>query len=919
MNKTATLANVSFHSQHGHFARSLGIIFLLLGLSVTLHAQGLADKKIKFSYDNRPLDLVFLDLELGQRLHFEYDKQAVEGISITQTIPRMPLEEALSYLLRGTGLKYELREPRTIIISEDPNFGKTALDASTFAATRYDISVSGTLSDKASGETLPYAAVMVMGTGIGASSNGDGYFTLQDVPSDTVVLEIQYLGYHTTFFRLTPENAKNDLDIQLEVIGQQLEEVIVLAEHEEQLLKASTGVSKVSITPAAIATLPSFGEKDIFRSLQLLPGISGSNESSSGLYVRGGTPDQNLILFDDFTVYHVDHLFGFFSAFNSNAIKDVQLYKGGFGAKYGGRLSSVVELTGKDGNTLDFNTGFGLSLLSVNGFLESPFAKGKGSFLIAGRRSFQSSFYSNLFDSFTDTDNAAGGNVPAGPGGGRFGQQEVEPSSYFYDLNAKATYRLNKKDLLSFSFYNGQDKLDNSRNTDNSAFGNRITDFSFNRENTDLTNWGNWGSALKWSRRWNESFYSNLNISYSNYFSERERSDLTTVSRTDSSFTLSNGSLEYNNLQDYSLKLDNEWQLSANNLFEFGIQSSYNDIEYLYQQNDTLDILNRIDKGFTNTLYLQDRHTFGQKLIVTGGLRTSHYSVTNEIYLEPRASVTYLLGERARLKAAWGKYNQFATRIVREDIQQGSRDFWLLADDDRIPISTATHYIAGASYELGSYLFDVELYRKNLDGLSEYTTRFTPSGFGPNSTLNYEEFFYTGNGVAKGIELLAQKKLGVFTGWIGYTLGQVKYDFAAFGDEPFFANQDQTHELKLVGNYKYRNWTFGASFIYASGRPYTAPTGFYEVTLLDGSTASFFEVSDKNAFRLPAYHRVDLSSTYEFDLARSKASFGLSIYNVYGRKNLWYKEYDVVEGELLETNVSLLGLTPSLFFNWSFR
>lgn len=901
------------------------IFFMLfLGASVAV-GQNMEDKKLKYSYNDRALDMVFLDLRISERLTFEFNEEDVKDIRISQTIPRMPLKDALAMLLQGTDLTFELKPPKTVVIFKDPDYGKTDLDPSEFEATSFDITISGTLKDKASGETLPYAAVLVKGTNKGEYTNGDGYFTIYKVPSDTALLEIQYLGYHTLHFRLTPENVKQDLLIEMEVIGQQLQEIVLVAEKEEQLLKASTGVSKVGITPAAIATLPSFGEKDIFRSLQLLPGISGSNESSSGLYVRGGTPDQNLILFDEFTVYHVDHLFGFFSAFNSNALKDVQLYKGGFGSKYGGRLSSVVELTGKDGNSQKFNMGGGLSLLSFNGFAESPFAKGKGSFLVAGRRSFQSNFYSNIFNDFTnsgndDTPGSGGGGGGFGPpGGGRFGQQQAQPSSFFYDLNAKATYRLNKKDIVSFSFYNGQDNLDNSRDANQNAFGNRNVDFSFDRQNTDLTKWGNWGSALKWSRRWSDKFYSNLNVSYSNYYSERDRSDETTVTREDSTFTISNGIYEYNNLKDYSLRLDNEWQLSSQNELEFGLQSSYNDIQYQYRQNDSIDVLNRLDQGYTNSIYIQDRHTFNQKLILTGGLRANHYSVTGELYIEPRASLTYYISEDLKLKGAWGKYNQFATRIVREDIQQGSRDFWLLANDETVPISSATHYIAGASYETGTLLFDVEAYRKDLDGLSEYTTRFTPSGFGPNSTLDYEEFFYTGNGVAKGIEFLVQKKIGRLTGWVGYTLGEVKYDFDAFGDEPFHANQDQTHELKLVGNYKLGNWTFGSTFIYATGRPYTAPTGFYEVTLLDGSTADFFEVSDKNAFRLPDYHRFDISGTYDFRLGLSKASLGISVYNLYGRKNVWYKEYEVVEGELLETNVSLLGFTPSLFFNWSLR
>lgn len=360
--------------------------------------------------------------------------------------------------------------------------------------------------------------------------------------------------------------------------------------------------------------------------------------------------------------------------------------------------------------------------------------------------------------------------------------------------------------------------------------------------------------------------------------------------------------------------------MQPKNQLEFGLQSTYNDIEYEYTQNDTINILNRLNTGWTNSFYFQDKQTVNDKLIFSGGLRATHYSVTNKLYIEPRANFTYLLSNTLKIKAAWGKYNQFANRIVREDIQQGSRDFWLLADDENVPISAATHYIAGASWENNNYLFDVEAYYKDLDGLSEYTTRFVPVGFGPNRTLDYEEFFYSGTGQAKGIEFLLQKKTGRLTGWLGYTLGQVKYDFEAFGEEPFFANQDQTHEFKIVGNFKLSpQWTLGATFIYATGRPYTAPTGFYELELLDGTSSDFFEVSDKNAFRLPAYHRFDISATHDFRLGSSKASLGISLFNLYNRKNVWYKEYEVIEGELLETNVSLLDFTPSLFFSWTLR
>ena len=730
-------------------------------ISLGLNAQSIQDLKIKGSYTDKPLSLVFLDLEINYRLKFEFEEEEIKDIYITQTFSKTKIESAFRLLLSGTGLGFELRDPRTVLIFEE-RVKPQEVSSGQAEPSRSDFTITGVVKDQTSGETLPFASVILEGTTVGTSTNVDGYFSLFNVPSDTALLSVQYLGYQTKYFRLNPELDIEKLEIVLEPIGTRLDEILVLAQKEEQMMKASTGISKIGISPAQISSLPSFGEKDIFRSLQLLPGISGTNESSSGLYVRGGTPDQNLILFDGFTVYHVDHLFGFFSAFNSNAIKDVQLHKGGFEAKYGGRLSSVVELTGKNGNTEQFNMGLGLSLLSYNGYVEAPFADGKGSFLVAGRRSFQSNFYTNLFDAFTEDNAGPGRDVPQGGPRG-FGQEEAQPNSYFYDLNAKVTYRPSKKDVFALSFYNGEDNLDNSRYTDNNSFGGGPfgggnSDFSFTRDLIDLSNWGNWGASAKWSRRWSDKFYTNANLSYSNYFSERNRSNETTVTREDTTTTRSDGTFEYNDLKDFTMKLDNELKLSPRNELSFGLQTTYNDIQYTYTQNDTIALLNRQNQGLTAAAYVQDQHTLFEKLILKGGLRASYYDITSRNYFEPRASLTYLLNNKIKLKGAWGIYHQFATRVVREDIQQGSRDFWLLADDERLPIGYAEHYIAGLSYETNSFLFDIEGYYKNLDGLSEYTTRFAGAGFGPNRTLNYEELFYTGTGVAKGVEFLIQKK-----------------------------------------------------------------------------------------------------------------------------------------------------------------
>ena len=881
--------------------------------------QNFEETKINVEYLNKPLDLVLLDLELKYRIKFEVDASLIEDRAVTGVFKRISLDDALTEILAGSGLQFELAEGRLIKLYQGR--ANHLREGKADKPRKFDFNLSGVVRDGETGETLPFATIVVKGSTQGTETNVDGHFTLFNVPNDTVKLTVNYLGYQVQDFQLHPRHNIQRLLIDLTSNAVALDEVLISATSDEQLISASTGISRISMAPDAIMTLPSYGEKDVFRSLQLLPGVSGSNESSAGLFVRGGTPDQNLILFDGITVYHVDHLFGFFSAFNANAIKGIQLHKGGFDAKYGGRLSSVVDITGKDGNTEQFNMGAGISLLSYNGYVEAPFAAGRGSVLVAARRSFQSNFYSNLFDAFAGAN--ANNNAPQGPlGRGGFGQQTAQPNSYFYDLNAKVTYRLGSNDIFSLSFYNGEDDLDNSRRTDSNSFGGfgrfggGNNNFSFNSDNVDLSNWGNVGTSLKWSRKWSDRFYTNANVSYSNYFSERDRRNETTINREDTTFSRVTGSYELNDLRDFTLKIDNEIKISQQNQLEFGIQSTNNDIEYEFTQNDTISLINRDDQELTFSTYLQDKHTFGEKLILKGGIRGTSYSATKDIYLEPRISFTYLLSDRIKFKGAYGKYYQFANRIVREDIQQGSRDFWLLSDGLRVPIGSSIHYIAGLAYEDRNFLIDVEAYRKDLDGLSEYSTRFTTSGFGPTRTLDYEEFFFNGTGFAEGIEFLLQKKSGRVNGWLGYTLGRVRYDFNAFGDESFPANQDQTHELKLILNYKLGRWDVAGTFIYATGRPYTAPTGFYEIPLLDGTMESYFEVSSKNGLRLPDYHRLDLSATYNFKLGESRASAGLSLINLYNRTNIWYKEYEVIEGELLVTDISLIDFTPSLFLKW---
>ena len=783
-----------------------------------------------------------------------------------------------------------------------------------------NFTLTGIIRDKSTGEALPSASIYVKGSTIGTSSNTDGYFTFLKVPSDTSTLIVQYIGYEKTEVFLTPKSVKKNLLIEIIPQLQTLQNVTVTAYRDDIVFARKAEVSTIKLTPKKLETLPSLGEKDIMRSFQLMPGISASNESSSGLYVRGGTPDQNLVLYDGFTVYHVDHLYGFYSAFNSNAIKDVQLYKGGFESKFGGRLSSVTEITSKEGNRKNFNVGGDLSLLSMNLYTEVPIGKKFSSF-IAFRRSYKGPLYTKIFDKFNKkTETSTSTPVRQGPGG--MFSQNTQVTSYFYDLNGKFTYRPGDKDIISLSIFNGTDKLDNSSSSEIPSFGQSGT--NLNMSSTDLTRYGNIGSSLKWSRKWNSKLYGNTIISYSNYYSHRDRTQNGTIfDSNDSSRISRNGILENNDLKDYSLKSDYQWDITDFYQIQFGGFATHYVIKYNYAQSDTATILDRNNQALLGGVYLQSKMKFlNNKLQVLPGIRSSYFELSKKMYFEPRATVSYNLTDNLTLKTAYGKYYQFANRVTREDILSGSKDFWILADGNSVPISSAVHYIAGISYESKNYIFSAEAYYKKIHNLTEYSLRINASPMG----INYDENFFNGYGFSKGIEFLVQKNSGNFNGWISYTLGEAKNHFNVYSDTYFPADQDVTHEFKIVGLYNYRRWDFSANWIFATGRPYTAPSGAYSITLLDGSSQDYFTVTSKNSLRLPDYHRLDISVNYKLylgtydDKDRQEIGYiGFSLFNVYNRKNIWYKQYAIESGKVIETNVTYLGITPNITISLKFR
>ena len=928
------------------------LFFSLRGFSQITTSTGITIKD-EF-YNNRQLVEILQDLETKTGIKFKYDPTIVKGVYASFWFDNMTVEEGMKGLLKGSELKFYVDDNQVVnVISKsqkvyvkssynsgtyyggnagvspiitpnmplpDVKVGEVQVErpkiaiinnrASNKAPTKFGFTFAGKIIDARTSEPLPFVNVAIRANRTGTQGNVDGYFTLLKVPTDTTTLILSYIGYITTTIKLVPDAPINGVTIEMEPDNAELDEVVVKGEKTE-VLKAAETIGMFKMTPRNIVKLPNIGEKDMFRAFQLMPGISAANQSSSGLYVRGGTPDQNLVLYDGFTVYYVDHLYGFFSAFNSNPIKDVQLYKGGFDAKFGGRISSVVEITSKDGNKRERNFGADITLMSANVWAEGPILnKDKRlTFSVAGRRSWEGPVYNAIFNTFNA--NSTNAQFGSGGGGSRFAQNAQTPSSYFYDLNGKITFKPSENENISLSYYSGKDNLDNSQSITSPFGGNG--GFS----NTDLSKWGNTGSSLKWSKRWSDKFYTNALLSYSNFFSKRDNTNSATFTRGTEVQTVKFGSLESNNLTDLSAKFDVEYKTSSKNNVLFGLQYNKLNIDYTNSQNDTIEIISKHDNGGLIAAYLQDEAHLGN-LTVKGGIRMSYFSPTAKTYFEPRLSATYVVNDHLKIKGAWGIYNQFAKQVEREDISNGSRNFWVLANNSYLPVTSSRHYIVGFSYEVNDYLFDVEGYIKDIDNDSRYTLRFAPQiGRG----LLAQETFFNGTGKVRGIDFLVQKKFGDYTGWVGYTLAKSEKTILQFSPDPFPSNFDVRHEFKSVNIYKLGRWDLGATFLYATGKPYTSIVGGYTVKLLDGTEKDFTDPSTTNGNRLPNAHRMDVSATYNF----GHGSIGLSLYNVYGHTNVWYKKYQTVtdattnQKYLSVTDVNYLGFTPNITFSYKFK
>ncbi|MEQ8705661.1 MAG: TonB-dependent receptor [Phaeodactylibacter sp.] len=769
----------------------------------------------------------------------------------------------------------------------------------TIGAQAQDITISGSIKDGENGEDLIGATVAVPELGLGTSSNAYGFYSLTVPTGDSLKVVFSYVGFQSHIFTFLPQR-DTTLNINL-TTGVQLGEVVVKANSfQEQINSTEMSVEAISTREAKLVPVL-LGESDILKTVQLKPGIPSGSEGRTGLFVRGGAQDQNLIVLDEAVVYNASHLFGFFSTFNTDAVKDLKIYKGGFPAEYGGRLSSVIDVKLKDGNNQKFAGSGGLGLIASRLTLEGPIQKDKSSFIVSGRRTY--------VDLLTRQVNQANENNE---------DFSPIPDYYFYDLNAKVNFQLSDKDRLFLSGYFGRD-----------VFGFDSDFFNFNFD------WGNATGTARWNHVFNPKLFANTSFTYSDYQYN--------INNRITGFSFGLGS----NITDASLKTDFFYAANNRHTIRFGAMATHHTFTVGRLQAGSDDGVVNFSagqefEGIELGAYFSDEMELSDALSVNAGLRLSGFNNDGKTYvgLEPRVAARYKLSDRLVAKTSYARMYQYLHLIANAGVALPT-DIWY-PSTQRVRPQRSDQVAAGVSYLLGSkYFLNFEVYHKWLDNQLQFVD-------GAQIFVNdeLEDEFAVGEGRAYGMEFSIEKKEGKLTGWIGYTLaltrlqnfetldpnGRFAQESEGFG--PFNPIYDRRHDISVVALYEIsRRFTASATFVYGSGDLAWLPPGRF--TFQDVQGAGFEAVvpdyRERNNYRLPAYHRLDLGLVCKFFPKWGESDLTLSVINAYDRRNAFFiffePEFEVEDNNtsgieiptrIAAKQVSLFPILPSLTWNFKF-
>jgi len=742
--------------------------------------------------------------------------------------------------------------------------------------------VNGTVKDILTGESIIGAVIKIdQLANVVVTSNEYGFYAIS-LPRGKYDLRISFVGYEEKRIPILL-NGPFIANVFLESKNQLTEVVVASKRKDDNLTKAQIGTETLNMQ--SISKVPViFGEKDVLKTIQLLPGVKSAGEGNSGFYVRGGAADQNLILLDEAPVYNASHLLGFFSTFNSDAIKDATLIKGNGPAQYGGRLSSVLDVKMKEGNNKNYTFNGGLGLISSRLSIEGPIQEDKSSFILSGRRT-----YADVFLKATE----------------KFKDNIL----YFYDLNAKANYKIDDKNRIYFSGYFGKDEL---------GLGSSFR-----------INWGNKTGTIRWNRIINSQLFLNTSFIYSDY---------------SYNVGLKNGETNFNvnsNIKDVNLKQDYTFYLNPKNTIRYGFNSILHTITPSVFSGTVNNNINKVGRnGLENAVYFNNNFKANQQLTLDYGVRISAYSIMGgDIYnvyndnvitrsillqknefgktyinIEPRFTSNYRINDLSSLKIAYARNVQHL-HLLSNATAASPSDQWIGNSYNIKPeLADQTSIGYARNFKNNTYELGAELYYKRMQNQLDYK-----DGTNINTIADVESALLYGVGRAYGFEFLAKKKTGLFSGWISYTLSKTERKIAGINEGNWYnAKQDRTHDVSIVTILELNpKWTISGVFVYSTGNAVTFPTGKYAF-----GEQTIYQYANRNANRMPDYHRLDLSVTYENKNKKNNVgSWNFSLYNVYGRENAYRISFqddplDNSKTQIIQT--ALFRWVPSITYNFKF-
>jgi len=865
------------------------ILLLLVLMQSRAHAQSPLDKKLSINLKDEKLKSALDKITSICGTKFTYNEQiALSTIKISVNAKDKSLKDVLSTAFTDKPLQFSILDKEIFIRFAPEKTKKVEADpAANTTQSKEKHTISGTIKSQNTGETLIAATIRVVGTSLATTSNEYGFYSLT-LTQGHYRLEVSAIGSKP--YKTTIELNKNtNLNISLSDDENLLETVTITSNSSQRNLQSpQMGMERLTISETKEVPVL-MGEPDLIKTLQLLPGVKTAGEGNGGMFVRGGSADQNMILLDEAPVYNASHLLGFFSTFNSDAIKNVTLYKSGMPAQYGGGLSSVLDVKMNDGNNQKFGVNGGVGAIAARINVEGPIQKEKSSFLISARRTYVDMFLKLSSDTAINNTQL-----------------------YFYDVNAKANYILGDKDRLYISGYFGKDVLAS--------------------DNLSGINWGNATSTLRWNHVFSNKLFSNTSIIFSNY-------NYKIQSNTDeNSLTL------FSQIRDWNFKEDMQWYANEKNTISFGFNSIFHTIKpgEVQATGNSGFISQKLQNRFSleNAVYASNTWKASNAFSLTYGLRVSAFSIlgSGEYYtidgsgnvtgstsykrgeivktyvnLEPRLSAALQVNESTSVKASYVR-NVQNLHLISNSNAASPTDRWVASTNIIKPelsdqVSIGYYKNIGNSYELTA-----ETYYKTLKNQIDYRNG---ADIFTNRPIETQLLF--GKGRAYGLELLLKKKAGRLTGWLGYTLSKTERKIDGINNNEWYnARQDKTHDISFVSMYKLsQKWTVSANWVYSTGNAVTFPNGKYKLL-----GQSYFYFSERNADRMPSYHRLDLGATRLLKQTKKFSSeLNFSLYNAYGRKNPFRitfqdSESDPNRTEALRT--TLFRFIPSVSYNFKF-